>query len=53
MADSSTSYAMLDFISGKKFAMDISNNWVILIAKVCLGFAIYDVHLPDISIANF
>ena len=48
MADSSTSYAMLDFISGKKFAMDISNNWVILIAKVCLGFAIYDVHLPDI-----
>ena len=47
MADSSTSYAMLDFISGKKFAMDISNNWVILIAKVCLGFAIYDVHLPE------
>ena len=33
--------------------MDISANWTLNIAKVCLEFAIYDVQLPDISLTNF
>ena len=44
---------MLDFKSDTKFVMDIYAKSTSYIAKVCLGFAIYDVHLPDISIANF
>ena len=33
--------------------MDILANKTLNIAKVCLGFATYDVQLPDISPANF
>ena len=33
--------------------MDISANKTLNIAKVCLGFAMYDVQLPDISLTNF
>ena len=33
--------------------MDISANQALNIAKVYLGFATYDVHLPDIYLTNF
>ena len=33
--------------------MDTSANQTLNIAKVCLGFATYDVQLPDIYLVNF
>ena len=33
--------------------MDISVNLALNILKICLGFATYDVQLPDINLANF
>ena len=33
--------------------MDISANLTLNIATVCLGFATYDVQLPDIYRTNF
>ena len=37
----------------KKFVMDISANSTLNVAKVCLGFATYNVQLPDIYVSNF
>ena len=45
------SYDMLDF--DIKFVREISGNWTLNSVKVCLGFAVYDVQLPDISLTNF
>ena len=51
---STTSYYLLHFVSEiKKFVMDISANSTFNFAKVCLGFATYDVILPDIYLTNF
>ena len=36
----------------KKSVMDISAKLALNIAKVCLGFAIYDVQLQDIYLTN-
>ena len=46
---------MLDFktYTYKKFVMDISANYTLNIAKVCLGFVTYDVQLPDIYLEIF
>ena len=48
---------MLSFVTflklNKKFVMDISANLTLNVAKVCLGFATYDVQLPDIYLTNF
>ena len=33
--------------------MDISANQTLNIARVCVGFAIYDVQLPDICLTHF
>ena len=33
--------------------MDISANLTLNIAKVCLGFATYDVQLPENYLTNF
>ena len=41
---STTSYDMLDFESA---------NWTLNVAKVFLGFEIYDSQLPDISLTHF
>ena len=37
----------------KKNVIDISANQTLNIVRVCLIFAIYDVQLPDIYLANF
>ena len=36
-----------------KIVMNISENLILNVAKVCLEFAIYDVQLQDISLTNF
>ena len=33
--------------------MDVSANQTLNVSKVCLGFATYDVKLPDIYVSSF
>ena len=49
---STTGYEMLDFKSDIKIynGLDISANWTLNFAKVCLGVSTYNVQLPDIYV---
>ena len=48
---STTSYDMLDFKSDIKICNGHIGQLTLLIAKVCLGFATYNIQLPDIYLA--